>query len=104
MWDGKGKEVLDKNLLFLADYTIEHFGTEETLMKQHNYPHYMAHKKLHDDFVQEVKEFIAKFESEDLGTDLVVAVGTKLGDWVREHVKRTDVQFGKFLASKRIKS
>ncbi|MCA1959428.1 MAG: bacteriohemerythrin [Desulfomonile sp.] len=100
MWDGKGKEAVGSSLQFLADYTIYHFGAEKHLMIQHDYPNYGTHKSIHDGFVKEVREFLAKCATEDVGTGVVVGVAIKLGDWVRDHIRRMDVQFGEFLKSR----
>jgi hemerythrin len=100
MWDEKGKEVVTGSLQFLSNYTIFHFGAEEFLMVQHGYPDYQIHKSLHDGFVREVKEFVAKCASQDVGTEVVVGVASSLGEWVKDHVKRMDVQLGAFLKSR----
>lgn len=42
---GKGKDVMEKILAGLIQYTVTHFANEERLMKQHNYPDYEQHKK-----------------------------------------------------------
>ena len=49
------KKVLDM-LAFLADYVVTHFRDEEALQVRCNYPGYAEHKKLHQDFVSQVKE------------------------------------------------
>lgn len=100
MWDGKGKEAVRESLQFLGDYTVSHFEHEELLMSQHDYPHYRTHKSIHDGFVEEVKEFMARCGSLDLDTDVVAGVALKMGDWVKDHVKRVDVQFGELLRSR----
>ena len=61
MKDGKGKEVAEKTLNFLVDYTIQHFSAEEDLMKKKAYPDFTNHKATHDKFVAEVKEIKAKY-------------------------------------------
>lgn len=45
---GKGKEVLEKILAGLIQYTVTHFADEDRLMKLHNYPGYEQHKKEHN--------------------------------------------------------
>jgi hemerythrin len=100
MWDGKGKDAVRESLEFLGDYTVRHFKDEELLMIQHDYPHYRTHKSIHDGFVQEVKEFMAKCASADQDTGVVAGVALKLGEWVKDHIKRMDVQFGEFLRSR----
>jgi len=100
MWDGKGKEAVADSLQFLADYTVHHFKAEEDVMMQYDFPHYATHKSLHDGFVQEVNEFLTECATQDVGTGVVVGVAIKLGDWVKDHIKRMDVQLGGFLKSR----
>jgi len=100
MWDEKGKEAVRDSLQFLSNYTIYHFRAEESLMVQCGYPDYQTHRRLHDGFVREVKEFVEKCASQDVGTEVVVGVAASLGEWVKDHVKRMDVQLGAFLASR----
>jgi hemerythrin len=99
-FDGKGKEAIGESLQFLADYTIEHFGDEETFMKTYQFPDYTAHKQIHDAFVQDVKQFISSFESEQVTSNLVANVVQTLGDWTRDHIKGMDQQLGAFLQDK----
>ena len=54
---GKGKEVLGGVFDELKKYTIIHFQTEERLMVVYGYPDYEAHKKSHEDLVQNNRLF-----------------------------------------------
>ena len=100
LWDGKGKDTVGEALKFMADYTVEHFYTEEAFMKDHGFPDYQDHKKAHDDLVEEIRQFIGRYETEDMSSDLVMGVVNRLGDWTREHVRGMDQDLGKFLLNK----
>lgn len=102
IWDGKGKDKVGDGLKFLADYTVQHFSDEEAYMTEHNFPEYQAHKKAHEDFVKEVGQFIGKFESEEVGSDFVISVITKLGNWTRDHIRGMDRELGSFLVTRGI--
>ncbi len=94
MKDGKGKEVAEKTLNFLVDYTIQHFTAEEGLMKQKNYPDFNNHKSTHDKFVSEVKELRTKYLS---GKVLPMQVSSILSDWLKNHILGTDKKYVPFL-------
>lgn len=69
---GKGAEELNKSLRFLARYTQTHFGHEESLQKESNYPSYLAHKVWHTTFVGGVNKLVKKFEAEGPNNLLVI--------------------------------
>ncbi len=94
MKDGKGKEVAEKTLNFLVDYTIQHFTAEEGLMKQKNYPDFNNHKSTHDKFVSEVKELRSKYLA---GKVLPMQVSSILSDWLKNHILGTDKKYVPFL-------
>jgi len=100
VWDGKGKQAIGDTLRFLADYTVEHFRDEEALMLAYGYPDYAGHKKIHEDFVGEVKAFIKEFENKDVQSAMVVSIVGKLGDWTRNHIRVMDKEVGAFIRAK----
>jgi len=101
VWDGQGKESIRNFLHYLAQYTQEHFGNEETNMRKHGYPAYEAHKKAHDSLVADVSVFVEKYETEDVPADVVVKVISDLGDWTRNHIRLMDQELGRFLQAQK---
>ena len=99
LWDGKGKDVIGETLTFLTKYTVEHFETEEKYMKETSYPAFDEHKKAHNDFVQEVKQFVHQFDTQDLAMSNTIGIFSRLGDWTREHVRGLDQELGHYLTS-----
>ena len=97
MGSGKGKEELGKVLHFLAEYTVSHFGTEEALMKNHNYPGFPAHKKIHEDLLAQVGDLVTKFDSGK--SVLTVQVMNFLQDWLIKHIQGEDTKLAGFLNS-----
>ena len=63
MLKGKSRDILDKVLDNLIDYTKNHFRSEEILFEKYNYPDYLKHKKEHDDLVKQVLEIQEKYKS-----------------------------------------
>ncbi len=100
-WDGEGKDSIKESIIFLADYVANHFATEEKYMKQHDFPDYPVHKKLHDDFTADVTAFIKEYGIKEISSDLLVSVVLKLGDWTRDHIRGMDQDLGAFLTKTR---
>jgi len=88
---GEGKQVLEKTLKELADYTVYHFQTEEKYMQQFHYPTYLQHKAQHDAFVKKVADFQKEYEAGHLGISLDLM--KFLRDWVENHIKSTDKNY-----------
>jgi hemerythrin len=100
MKQGKGKSQLDEVLAFLDEYVVIHFGTEETYMRRYSYPDYLAHRKAHVEFRQELAVLKKQLETAGATSVLVIEVQNRLGSWFREHVKKVDMLMGEFLKTK----
>lgn len=100
VWDGKGKEAVGELLDFLADYTVKHFGDEEALMATYKYPALAAHKKAHEDLVNEVQTFIQTYKTQEVNSSLIISVLNKLGDWTRGHIRGMDQEYSRYLRPK----
>jgi len=91
MKQGKSKDVIDKILRGLADYTVEHFSDEEGLMKKAGYAGLEEHQKVHQEFVAKVETFIKDFESGKLL--LSIEILSFLRDWLIQHIMGTDRKY-----------
>ena len=97
---GKGKDEIEKTLLFLKDYTVEHFKGEERLMMAYRYPGATAHCAAHADLIKEVGELIANFQAGKVL--LTSSVLNFLEDWLVKHIQGEDMALGAFLRTKGI--
>jgi len=98
---GHGRDVLEKLLAGLANYTVSHFGTEERLMQQHAYGKASDHKKQHDDLKKQVADLQAKAKEGKLSVTLETM--HFLRDWLTKHINHTDRDLAAHLAAKGIK-
>ena len=98
---GKGNKVIGGILVDLSLYTKTHFAAEEKMMKIHGYPKYEVHKKEHEDLTKEVVDLFNKYNTGEPVSAIVV--GEFLKDWLKNHIKKTDMQFGSFLNSKGVR-
>jgi hemerythrin-like metal-binding protein len=88
-------EILD----FLETYIITHFETEETVMKQVDYPDYVAHKAQHTTFIETFKQFKREYEQYKGGhLYLALHIQQKLFNWLVHHVCQSDQKLGSFLS------
>lgn len=95
MQAGHGKDEIGKTLAFLARYTVEHFHTEEELMRRTSYPGYLSHKAIHDDLTQQVKDLQAKL---DRGSQMLsLSVMHFLRDWLSHHISEEDKKLAQHL-------
>ena len=98
MMQGKGKDVMGKIVNGLFSYTATHFKTEEKYFDQFRYPETDSHKKEHIAFVQKVSGFKDGYEKGKLG--LSIEVMNFLSDWLKNHIKATDMKYSQFFNEK----
>lgn len=91
----RAKEAVMPTLEKLAQYTVEHFATEEKLMQAVGYPDYAAHKKAHEGLLAKATEIIEGYKSGKI--TLPMTLSRFLADWLRQHIKGTDKQMIKWV-------
>ncbi len=88
--NGYSREEIGYLINDLVDYTISHFGFEESLQEEANYPFSKSHKKVHDLFAQRVSDFQTRFNK---GEDVSKALNSLLVTWLFNHIKRDDADY-----------
>lgn len=92
---GKGKDILEKTLDGLIDYTRTHFKDEEELLKKYNYPGLLAQQIEHERLTTTVIDLQEKFKKGQAA--LSVTTSNFLKDWLMDHILGTDKKYGPFL-------
>ncbi len=88
---GKDKIAAIKTLEYLADYTEFHFGEEEKLQEEIEYPGIKEHKAEHVKLIRVVEELHEMLEEEEGPTDAFVAqVNENVIQWLYKHIKGFD--------------
>jgi hemerythrin len=87
---GHSREEIGYLINDLVDYTISHFGFEESLQDEANYPFAKSHKKVHDLFAQRVSDYQARY---DKGEDVSKGLNSLLVTWLFNHIKRDDADY-----------
>jgi hemerythrin len=97
---GKGDAEIFKTLDFLTGYTIMHFSDEEKLQIKYDYPDYLVHKRIHEDFKKTVGDLTKKLRDEGPREELVNTVTDAVGAWLLNHIKGDDFRMAAFVKSK----
>jgi len=92
---GKGKDEVGGILVFLKDYTVNHFAMEQELMAKHRYPGEARHKEIHTDLVKQVAELVQRFQ--DGTATLTLPVMNFLEDWLTKHIQGEDYRLAEYL-------
>ncbi len=88
--NGHSREEIGYLINDLVDYTISHFGFEESLQEEADYPFAKSHKKVHELFTNRVAEYQDKFSK---GEDISRGLNSLLVTWLFNHIKRDDADY-----------
>lgn len=99
MKKGEGNNEVMKTLDFLSSYVVEHFHDEEEVMKMYNYPLFVHHKQLHDNFVKVVKELGNQVVIEKNLITLIIKVNKEVCDWLIDHILKEDREMAQYVKS-----
>jgi hemerythrin len=89
---------------FMIEYTDYHFSTEEKHMNKLGYPGLEAHHTEHENFKDVLNNLLGDFEEEGATRTLAESINNFMGNWLVNHIKGTDQEFGKFLCDKGLSS
>jgi hemerythrin len=82
--------VIKKVISDTVDYTVSHFGFEETLIEDAGYEFIRPHKRVHELFVKRVSEYKERFDS---GEDVADELHGLLSRWLFSHIKNDDAAY-----------
>ncbi|MCL1828193.1 MAG: hemerythrin family protein [Oscillospiraceae bacterium] len=90
------KEETQKTVDLLGEYIIKHFGDEEALHRQYNYPKYEWHKGQHRMLENEYPKIRKEFAETGPSAKFTLDLNKTIIDWIVRHIKSADVEFGKY--------
>lgn len=89
--NGNDKLAAIKTLDYLAEYTEFHFGEEEKLQKEMEYPGLGEHLKEHENLKKVVEELYEMLREEEGPSDAFVdQVNKNVIEWLYRHIKGFD--------------
>jgi hemerythrin len=83
---------------YLGFYVVEHFGAEERLMEESDYPDRAAHRAAHDQFISDFLDYGQGFADQEAGTLPDGKVVEWMAEWLRLHIAGIDQLLAKHLA------
>ena len=101
---GKGDAAVLGTLDFLTGYAIKHFADEEQLQVDYDFPDYLNHKRIHDNFKATVGDFIKKVKAEGPTEAVINEVSSAVGAWLLNHIKGDDFRMAAFVKAADAKS
>jgi hemerythrin len=90
--DKRNPDELKKRIEFLIEYAAMHFGAEERLMIQSNFPEFEAHKAIHDTFAKEIVSIKESFDKapNSISGDYILKL---MQDWLVNHILDSDKRY-----------
>jgi len=101
--DHRGMPHVSNTLDFLVDYTRFHFSEEEKYMSETGYPELGSHRAKHEELRGTLDDLIVDFRDYGVTEKLSRAIGTFLGNWLRDHIRVVDQAFAAYLKEKKIR-
>ena len=101
---GKGDWTVIQTLDFLTGYAIKHFADEEQLQMDYDYPDYLNHRRIHEEFKKTVREFVGRVNKEGPTEEIICIVSEAIGSWLLNHIRGDDFRMATFIkaAKKRV--
>jgi len=91
------KEALEA----LVDYTKYHFKREEKMMRDNDYPDFVAHQAKHKEMIAQVGKFVELYDEK--GHDALKDISEYLTVWLISHINGTDKEYSQYLNERGIK-
>jgi len=92
MRSGKGKDEIEKILLFAGDYAQKHFECEEQYFVDYDCPAGPENKAGHDYFLTRFTELMGDFHQQGGSFALVMKIYTELSNWLIQHILGVDTK------------
>ncbi len=85
--NGHKRAIVGNVIEDLIDYTISHFGFEESMQEEANYPFSKAHKRVHELFIRRVSDYQTRFKQ---GEDVSEELHQLMFHWLFSHIQGDD--------------
>jgi hemerythrin-like metal-binding protein len=94
-------ETVSEILTTMTHYALEHFKTEERLLKEYDYPNFEEHRREHVDYRKKAIDFSM---ATSLGVEAVPQILLSyLMEWWTHHILEEDMKYKPFFAKKGVR-
>lgn len=94
----KDKAAVDSTLNELVEFTVKHFGYEESLFDKYGYEDSRSHKEKHKTLLAQVGDYVGRYKEGD--TDVSHELLSFLKNWLTKHIMGVDQKYASYLKSK----
>ena len=101
MKNGNSKNILEKTIDELCEYTKVHFKEEEKIFEKYGYIDTVEHKESHQIFINEIVNFKKMFNENKVTVSSKILL--YLRDWLYDHILKTDKKYIPFMLENKIK-
>jgi hemerythrin len=95
--EGEPRESVETTLIFIANYVIEHFATEEKLLLEYNFPDAEEHMAEHREFMNQVDRLRKLFELHGADYSLAIDTISTIFGWIGQHIHGRDKSLCRFI-------
>jgi len=90
------KEKIETALNFLANYVVNHFSSEEELMKESSYPDMEKHVEEHKTLIAEVGKFMEVYSEKGGIISVSNSMNNLVISWLNTHIKGSDKEMAAY--------
>ncbi|HBM17338.1 MAG TPA: hypothetical protein DD381_13505 [Lentisphaeria bacterium] len=98
--EGIDIDQINLYLDYFQSYSIEHFESEEYLMRWKNYPAYKEHKKCHEYFCNKLETMTKEIRTSDgFSNDNIRELRQFIYEWYVDHFQKHDLKLAEYIRS-----
>jgi len=90
-------ELISESLEKLLEHMKEHFSSEETLMRESNYPSLQMHKADHDKVLNQTRYIEMEWRNRKDSEALIEYLEDDVAMWLDQHIKAMDTPMADFI-------
>jgi hemerythrin len=95
--DAPGGDAFKEALIFFDCYCIEHFGDEEQILEEYQYPDLQNHKAEHEILINEINKIKIRYNKEGYSQELGYEYMATVSGWLKKHFDKADREIIQFL-------